>query len=68
MVVVTSRRKPRTRTGKLKGVGRIAGRKIAYVAWDDGTMSEYTLTEFRKRFGVGAAGLPTGTRVAEGKS
>jgi hypothetical protein len=53
------------RRGALSGIGRIAGRKIAYVLWADGSLSGYTLSEFRRVFGVSAKGLPTGAEVGE---
>jgi hypothetical protein len=53
------------RRGVLSGIGRIAGRKIAYVRWADGSLSDYTLSEFRQAFGVSARRLLTGAEVAE---
>jgi hypothetical protein len=53
------------RHGALSGIGRIAGRKIVYVRWADGSLSDYTLSDFRRVFGVSAKGLPTGAEVAE---
>lgn len=53
------------RRGALSGIGRIAGRKIAYVLWADGSLSDYTLSEFRRVFGVSAKGLLTGAEVVE---
>jgi hypothetical protein len=52
-----------TATGRFKGVGRVAGRKLAYVAWSDGRLEEITLSEFRRRFGVSALTLSTGSVV-----
>lgn len=53
------------RRGVLSGIGRVAGRKIVYVKWPDGTLSDYTLTAFRRAFGVAATSLPTGGEVLE---
>ena len=53
----------RSVTGRFSGVGRVAGRKLAYVAWSDGRVSEFTLSAFRERFGVSALVLPTGSTV-----
>lgn len=45
------------RRGIFSGIGRIAGRKIAYVMWPDGSISDYTLSGFRRTFGVSAMRL-----------
>jgi hypothetical protein len=50
-------------TGRFSGVGRVAGRKLAYVRWADGRVEEFTLSEFRRRFGVSALSLKTGAAV-----
>ena len=50
-------------TGRFSGVGRVAGRKLAYVRWADGRVEEFTLSEFRRRFGVSALSLETGAAV-----
>jgi hypothetical protein len=45
------------RTGKLSGIGNIAGRAIAYVRWDDdptGRPEAFTLREFQTTFGKSA--------------
>jgi hypothetical protein len=52
-------------TGRFSGVGRVAGRKLAYVTWRDGRTEELSLSEFRQRFGVSALVLPTGSEVVE---
>jgi hypothetical protein len=49
--------------GVLSGIGTVAGRKMAYVRFDDGTTGEFTLSVFRARYGLSAAGLPPGARV-----
>jgi len=51
--------------GRFTGVGRIAGRKLAYVTWSDGRTEEMSLSEFRRRFGVSALTLATGVVVVE---
>lgn len=53
------------RQGQFGGVGRIAGRKLAYVRWDDGRTEEFSLSDFRKRFGVSALSIATGSPVHE---
>jgi hypothetical protein len=53
------------RRGALAGIGRIAGRAIAYVRWADGSMSDYTLAAFRRAFGVSASRLATGADIVE---
>jgi hypothetical protein len=53
------------RRGIVSGIGRIAGRKIVYVKWSDGTISDYTLSAFRRVFGVSATRLPTSAEVFE---
>jgi len=50
-------------TGRFGGVGRIAGRKLAYITWRDGRTEELSLSAFRQRFGVSALVLPTGSTV-----
>ena len=45
------------------GVGRIAGRKLAFVNENDGKLSELTLSDFRKRYGKSALGFSTGTVI-----
>lgn len=53
------------RRGVLTGIGNIAGRAIAYVRWVDGSTSDYTLTEFRRTFGVPARDVPPGGGIVE---
>jgi hypothetical protein len=53
--------------GRFGGVGRIAGRKFAYVTWEDGATGQYTLSEFRKLFGESAMSLTTGDRIVRSR-
>jgi hypothetical protein len=53
--------------GLFGGVGRTAGRKFAYVRWEDGATGQYTLSEFRRLFGKSATSLATGDRLVRSR-
>ena len=61
---VSESRSAPTRRGRFKGIGRVAGYHLAYVTWDDtGKTDEFSLSGFRKKFGVSAMRLETGSPV-----
>lgn len=50
-------------TGTFIGIGRVSGYELAYVRWSDGTVGEFSLSGFKKAFGVRAKSLATDSTV-----